>query len=232
MKDIRIWLTRIKKGASLGWNTTNRSKEIAKYESSILAYIINISGAIATGYLLRYNVLGYDIYLIYLAIFIAICHFLSHGLVSIDRWIVINNLLKHKDFDLKNPELDQLEIRSARFAICAKALILQIKPLWTILGLILGYNLTEKPPKVEEKIIDLIKSPFSEIEKNNKDIKEITKLIKTVAEWGTTDDCMKKDAFEIIKELDKQKADMVKSNCNLREEILDRLKSNCIKKSK
>lgn len=41
---------------------------------------------------------------------------------------------------------------------------------------------------------------------------------------------MKINTIEIIKEIEKQKADLVKSNCKLSGEIVDILKSNLIKK--
>lgn len=230
MKNMIKKLSRIKQGAYSGWNVQISSDKVRLYESGPGPYILNALGAMATGYLMRYDVLGYNIYFIYLAILLSICFFISHGYVSIDRWTVINILLKRKDLDLKNPELDKLVIRSARFAICAKWLILQVKPIWIILGLILGYNLMGYPRQVEKNIFDLIRGPLEELEKNNKYIKELTILTKGIKEGGITYDGMKINTIEIIKELDKQKADMVKSNCNLNGEIVDILKSNCIKK--
>jgi hypothetical protein len=129
MKNMIKKLSRIKYGAYLGWNVQNTSAKVKIYESGPLASILNILGVMATGYLTRYNVLGYNIYFIYLAIFLSICFFISHGYVSIDRWTVIKNLLKHEDLDLKNPELDKLLIRSARFAICVKGLMIQVRPI-------------------------------------------------------------------------------------------------------
>lgn len=230
MKNNKTILSRIKKGAKLGWIISTTSEKIIKYESGPLVYILKILATISTGYLMRYNVFGYNSYLICLAILITVCFFISHLYVSIDRWILIYKTLKNNKLDIKDPQLDQLVIRSARFTICAKGLSVQIRPLWILLGIILGFNLTEKVHPVEEKIIDLIKSPWSKIENNNKDIKELTKLINAVSEWGSMDDCMKKDAFEIIKELDKRKADMLKSNYKLTGKIVDILKSNCFKK--
>lgn len=226
MIKMKTLMNRINNGVTKGWNLPNTSPDVKKYESGPFISILNALGAIATGYLMRYYVLGYNIYLIYIAIFIALWFFISHIYVTIDRFKAINNLLKNKELDIKNPELDQLVVRSARFAIWARVLILQIKPLWIIVGLIVGYNtVIEKAPEVE-RILDLIRGPFSEIEKNNKDIKELRKLIKAAAEWGITDNSMKKDAIEVIKQLEKEKADIVKSNCKLMGEIVYLLKKS------
>ena len=217
-------------GVSFGWNHECTTAHVKTYKSSLRFSILNILGAMAGGYLMKYNVLGYNIYFFYLAIFLFTCFFISHVYITIYNCTVINNILKHKDFDLKNPESDMLGTRYARFAVRAKALTPQIKPIWTIVGLILGYNLIQTPPQVEKNILDLIISPFEELEKNNKYIKKLTILTEALTERGITDDCMKINTIEKIKELEKQKADLVKSNYKLSGEIVDILKSNLIKK--
>lgn len=223
-------LSRLNKGATMGLNIQWITLDLQIYNSSPILHILNALGIMAGGYLLRYDILGYNIYLYYLAIFLFTCFFISHVYIAIDKWIGLNNRLNGEDFDLKNPNSDKLVIRTARFVARVKALTPQIRPLWTIVCLILGCYLIQTPPQVEKKIIYLIISLLEELEKNNKYIKELTILTKGLTEWGITDDCMKRYTIEVIKEIDKQKADLVKSNCNLNEEIVDILKSNLIKK--
>ena len=102
-----------------------------------------------------------------------------------------------------------------------------------IFGPVLGSVLKTMLPKdelVEKKIYDLIKNPVWDIEKNNKEIKELTEIIDKVSKWSSTDNAIKSDAYEIINELNKQKAEVVKTNSKLSEEITDLLKSNPFKK--
>lgn len=223
-------LSRLYKGVTMGLNIPWTTTHLQIYNSSLKFYILNALGIMAGGYLLRYDVLGYNIYLFYLAIFLFTSFLISQVCVAIEKCAGINNLLKGKDYDLKNPNLDKLVIRIARLTVYAKALTPQIRPFWTVVCLILGCYLIQNPPQVEKNILYLIISILEEREKNNKDIEELTNLTKDLTECGITDDCEKINAIERIKEIDKQKADLVKSNCNLNEEIVDILKSNLIKK--
>ena len=185
------------------------------------------------GYLMRYHILGYNVYLFYLAIFLFTCFLFSNAFIAAEKWAGVNNL-KNKELDLNNPDLDKLEVRTTRFVVRVKALTPEIKSVWTIVWIILGYCLISLPsppplPDVENINFDLIKSLLEKREEINKEIKELTTLTKDLTECGITDDCMKIDTIERIKEIDKQKADLVKSNCNLNKEIVDIFKSNHIK---
>ena len=103
-----------------------------------------------------------------------------------------------------------------------------------IFGPVLGSVLKTMRPKDElvekKKNYDLIKNPVWDIEKNNKEIKELTEIIDKVSKWSSTDNAIKSDAYEIINELNIQKAEVIKPNSKLSEEITDLLKSNPFKK--
>ena len=84
---------------------------------------------------------------------------------------------------------------------------------------------------VEQKTIDLIKGSVSELEKNNDNTKQLNDIIDSVSTWSEKDKDMKKDALEIISELNKQKELIAKNSNQLRSEINDLLKSNPFKKN-
>jgi len=87
-----------------------------------------------------------------------------------------------------------------------------------IFGPILGSALKSILPQdkeVEKRIIDLIGKPVSDIETNNKEIKELTDIINNISKWSSTDNNIKSDTSEIIKELNKHKNDIISNNSKL-----------------
>ena len=101
-----------------------------------------------------------------------------------------------------------------------------------IFGPALGNALKTVLPNnsVEQKTIDLIKGSVSEIDKNNDNMKQLNEIIDNISDWSETDKDIKKDASEIIQELNKQKDDIAKNSSKLRSEINNLLKSNPLKK--
>ena len=101
-----------------------------------------------------------------------------------------------------------------------------------IFGPALGNALKNVLPNnnVEQKTIDLIKGSVSEIDKNNDSMKQLNEIIDNISDWSETDKDIKKDASEIIQELNKQKYDIAKNSSKLRSEINNLLKSNPFKK--
>lgn len=121
-------LSKINKGVTMGLNTPWTTLRLHIYNTSLTFHILNGLGIMAGGYLLRYDILGYNIYLYYLAIFLFTCFFISHIYIAIEKCAGINNLLKKKDSDLNDPNIDKLVLRIARLTVYVKALTPEIKP--------------------------------------------------------------------------------------------------------
>ena len=120
-------LSRLYEGVTMGLNIPLATPRLAFYNTSLKFYILNALGIMASGYLLRYHVLGYNIYLYYLAIFLFTCFLFSNVFIALEKWVAIDKLFEDNEY-LKNPDLDKLVKRIARFVVRVKAITPQIKP--------------------------------------------------------------------------------------------------------
>lgn len=246
-KDKTI-LSRLWTGLKLGWSTPTLPQNIIDFQMYPLIRILRVLGGISTLYLLSNKASYYNVFFLYLAIFFTFLFFIYHSYISVHRVRFIYRTLKSNKLDIKNSPLDHLARLSARLILCAKGICDQAQPVGVAMGIMLGVDtalekanhkaifgpilgsalktVLPKDEEVEKRIIDLIKNPVSDIEKNNKDIKEITDMIDGVSKWSDTDEAIKGDASEIINELSKQKAEMLKNNSKISAEVTDLLKSN------
>lgn len=71
-----------------------------------------------------------------------------------------------------------------------------------------------KDKQVEKIIIDLVRKPLSDIDSNNRNVKELTEIIDNIWEWSNTDNYIKSDGYE-IKKLNKHKNDIHTNNSKL-----------------
>lgn len=103
-----------------------------------------------------------------------------------------------------------------------------------IFGPALGYAVKTVLPDntVEQKTIDLIRGSVSQIDKNTDNMKQLNEIIDNISDWSDSDSDkdLKKDASEMISELNKQKNDIANNSNKLRNEINKLLKSNPFKK--
>ena len=251
-KNKKTIFSRVWAGVKLGWTTPNLPQKVRDFQINPLIRILRVLGGISILYLLSNKAYIYNEYLLYLAIFFCVSFFIYHLYISVHRVIFIYRTLKSEKLDIKNSPLDKLARLSARLILCAKGVCDQAQPVGVAMGIMLGIDtaleksehkaifgpilgsmfktILPRDEQVEKKISDLIKSPVWDIEKNNKEIKELTDMIDKVSKWSTTDNAIKSDAFKIIHELNKQKAEIVKNNSKLSGEIADLLKSNPFKK--
>ena len=246
-KDKTI-LSRIWTGLKLGWNTPTLPQNIIDFQMNPLIRILRVLGGISTLYLLSNKSSNYNVFFLYLAIFFSVTFFIYNSYISVHRVRFMYRTLKSDKLDIRNSPLDHLARLSARLLLCAKGVCDQAQPVGVAMGIMLGVDtalekadhkaifgpilgaalktMLPKDEQVEKTITDLIKRPVSDIGRNNKDIKELTDIIDSISNWSTTDNTIKSDASEIIKELNRQKADMLKNNSKLSAEVADLLKSN------
>lgn len=68
------------------------------------------------------------------------------------------------------------------------------------------------------------------MDKNTDNMKQLNEIIDNISNWSDTDKDLKKDASEMISELNKQKDQIAKNSSKLKSEINNLLKSNPFKK--
>ena len=238
-------------GGKLGWNTPTLPENVIKFQMNPLIRILRVLGGISTILLLSNKVSSYSMYVFYLVFFFAFLFFIYHIIILVIRFKHIYKILKSDKLDVRNSPLDHFARLSARLILCAKGVCDGAQPVGVSMGIMLGIDTvleradhkaifgpalgnalkTVLPNNsVEQKTIDLIKGSVSEIDKNNDNMKQLNEIIDNISDWSETDKDIKKDASEIIQELNKQKDDISKNSSKLRSEINNLLKSNPFKK--
>ena len=238
----RIWL-----GLKLGWNTPTLPENILQLQLHPLIRILRVLGGISTLYLLSNRTLHYPVFILYFAILFSFLFLVYNLIISFYRIKHIYNTLKSDKLDIRNSPLDILARNCTRILLCAKGVCDQAQPVGIAMGIMLGVDTAlEKsdhepiffpilgsvikkalPNKeIEAKVYDLVKKPVSKIDNNNKEVEEINEIIDTVSKWSNTDNGVKKDAKEIISELNKHKNELTKNSSQLRNEVNELLKSN------
>jgi hypothetical protein len=168
-----------------------------------LIRILRVLGGISTLFLLSNKAYNYNVYLLYLAIFFTVLFFIYHLFISVIRVRHIYRTLKSDKLDIRNSPLDHLARLSARIILCAKGVCDQAQPVGVAMGIMLGVDtalekadhkaifgpilgsalktILPQDKEVEKRIIDLLKRPISDIDRNNKDIKELSDIIDNIS---------------------------------------------------
>lgn len=240
-------LQRIKNGLILGWKTPTLPESVLKFQLYVPIRILRVLGGISTIYLLSNKGSEYNTFFLYLALFFSIIFFIYHIIISVIRIKHIYKTLKSDKLDIRNSPLDHMARLSSRLILCAKGLCDQAQPVGIAMGIMLGIDtaLEQADQKaifgpligsalktvlpnneVKQKTSDLIKKPISEIDENNKQLTELKNIVESVSKWSNSDDNMKKDASEIITEVNKHQNEILKKNSMLRNEITKLLKSD------
>jgi hypothetical protein len=164
--------------------------------------ILRVLGGISTLYLLSNKGLDYPIFFLYIAIFFTVLFLIYHVIINFYRTKHIYKILKSDKLDVRNSPLDVLARLSARILLCAKGVCDQAQPVGVAMGILLGIDTAlEKADhnsifgpilgsalkrmlpdsNVEVKVSDLIREPVFQIDKNNKEVKELNNIIDSIS---------------------------------------------------
>lgn len=159
-----------------------------------LIIILRVLGGISTLYLLGNKTYNYNVYLLYFAFF-SVLLFIYNLFISLIRIRYIYKRLNSDKLNIKNSALDQLAILSVSIILWGKAIpprvdvdkgimlgvdiALKKAEHKAILGTISGSvfkTIQPKDKQVEKIILDLVRKPLSDIDSNNRNVKELTEI--------------------------------------------------------